>query len=209
MTMSGVLCTAGVFAWFAILVTHWRPNQRWWQPYVAAGGSIRRFYWQYRKYWPDIIGITALVIALWPRIQVDFSEVYEADSPFPASVTISNQFLPLHDVELFVRFCNQDAFQGLTIEGGSDCTRSNTGRGGFRMGDWTSQLARDDKWTVPLGRNVQVTMPARDVLFVIKYWPWPIPSLSTIFSAPEYVARFSLFRRDDGSLIWIRKPLDP
>ena len=36
------------------------------------------------------LAILGLIIALWPRIVVDFSDVYDAESPFPASVTISN-----------------------------------------------------------------------------------------------------------------------
>jgi hypothetical protein len=157
------------------------------------------------------LAILGILFALWPRIMVDFSDLYDAESPFPASVTISNQFLPLDDVSLFIRPCTLRSDSGFSFIGSSDCTRGNVGAGGVTTPDWQKRyhLQSDDKWTIPLGRNVRffATVTSGDTLIVVTYWPWPLPR--PWFVRPwEYISRFALYRQFDGKLIWVRRPLD-
>jgi len=151
-----------------------------------------------------------IIFALWPRLQIDMSDGFDPVSPFPASVTITNGFLPLDHVSIFIRPCSVLSSQGNSrIIGSSNCSRADTGGGGITRPEWREKhLAPDERWNVPLGRTVPLTFDTgeADMLLVITYWPWPFPT----FGLPpfENSARFTVTTLATGNRGWIRRPLD-
>ena len=108
-----------------------------------------------------------------PRLMASTSDRH-VGRPFPASVTITNGFLPLDHVSIFIRPCSVLSSQGNSrIVGSSNCSRANTGGGGITRPEWREKhLALDERWNVPLGRTVPFTFDTgeADILLVITYW---------------------------------------
>src|SRR4051794_27592397 len=70
------------------------------------------------------LAVAGVIFALWPRLQIDMSDGFDPLSPFPASVTITNGFLPLDPVSIFIRPCSVSSSAGNSrITGSSNCSR--------------------------------------------------------------------------------------
>lgn len=68
-----------------------------------------------------------------------------------------------------------------------------------------ANLATDEKWTIPMRRNVPLQFDAdtADIVIAVTYWSPMLPRFLR-----EIAARFTIHKQPDGQKIWIRRPVD-
>lgn len=147
------------------------------------------------------VGLLASIAAFLPRVQIEFSETVQASSPFPYSVTLTNGLVPLANTSVSIRPCLI-----VSPDQRGKIIGSCKGTGGITMPGWQGHyLATDEKWTIPLGRNVPFRFDADegDVIIVVTYWSSMLPRFLR-----EIPARFVIHKQPDGTKVWIRRPVD-
>jgi hypothetical protein len=157
-----------------------------------------------------VIGLLSAVATFAPRLQIDVPEAaVEPSSPFPSSVAITNGFVQLEDVNLFVRLCQVTNAAGGQIIGRKSCDGLSSAAGGITTPAWQKhRLVTDEKWMVPMGKNVPfyVDPATADVSIVVKYWPWLLPRFW--FGLMEKEVRLVIHIQPDGRRIWTPRPID-
>jgi hypothetical protein len=155
------------------------------------------------------IGLLSAVTSFVPRPQIDVSEVVEPSSPFPSSITITNGFVPLENISIFVRLCRVTNAAGGQIIGRKSCDGPSSGAGGITTPEWQKhRLTTDEKWVVPMGANVPFYADpvTADISIIVKYWPWLLPRLW--FDLMEKEVRLVIHKQPDGRLIWNPRPIN-
>jgi hypothetical protein len=169
--------------------------------------SLKRLLWTVFTMLLTVVGLAA---AFWPRLQIEATEQVDSLSPLPLSVTLTNGIMPLDQVSVFVRICQARNDTGGRIVGraSSSCDGPSR-RGGITTPAWQNHyLQVDDKWVIPMGRNVPFSfnVTEADISVVVRYWLPFIPRLD--FDLFEKEARFRIFKKVDGERVWIRIPVD-
>jgi hypothetical protein len=173
---------------------------------------------QWRKYivavvvfFTGVIGLASAVVTFLPRLQIDVSQEVQSGSPFPASMTITNGLLPLDQVSIYVRICSAlSSDLGGTILGRKTCRGPSGGSGGVTTPAWQNHhLMTDEKWIVPMGRNVPFAsgVIAADISIAVTYWPWLVPK-PWFMELRESETRLQIHTQPDGTLIWVPLPVD-
>jgi hypothetical protein len=156
------------------------------------------------------IGSATAIVGVVPRLKIEVPRIAEHSSPLPNSATITNEFVPLDRVEVFVRLCRLfTPDKKDTVPGPVTCNASSPAAGGLTMPDWQRRhFAADEKWLVPMGNNVPFRFEtgAADIMIVVSYSPWLVPK--PFLQPLEYRARFASHEKAGGQHVWIPRALD-
>lgn len=173
--------------------------KRHWKKLLAIAGAIAA-----------IVGFASAVATFVPRVQFEVSPQYVLGSPFPASITIINQFWPLDDVSFALRICRAQNAVGGKFIGLKNCSGPSKGAGDISTPQWEKhQLATDERWDIQVGGNIAFQFDAvtADIRLVLKYWPWLIPG-PWFMGLEEKEARLVLYTKPDGSRFWSAIPVN-
>jgi hypothetical protein len=156
------------------------------------------------------LGSAAAIVGVVPRLRIDVPRAAEPSSPLPSSMTITNEFIPLDNVSVFLRVCSIfTPDKKDTVPGPVSCNASSPTAGGLTLPDWQKRhLAPDKKWTIPMGSNVPFRLEsgAADIMIVVSYRPWLVPK--PLLNLREYRARFASREKAGGQRIWLPRSLD-
>lgn len=119
-----------------------------------------------------VLALAGIAFSVWPRPDITIVDAVDPQSPFPASVSLKNGFLPLRDISIFLQVCEaaDTSGRGKIISG--DGCKTPYRRGGVTTPQWQGRaLATDETWVIPLGANLPFlfNVGTADVRIAIRY----------------------------------------